>query len=446
MSSGSTTVSVAGGAPAKSGFNLLDSLLKAKKRKGVRQTSTAAAATATTATSAKRAKKSNGALTKTTPANGAVAAPPALGKRPKDLLVHDVADTSSAVPSAREASEQVFAVPGQEQADGGARSESLSNTFGIDTYELTQRYLVQTALRTAQVEAQGGQQETATERDTRNVQAASAQAQQRRPGVQAAATCNHMVRIMQGDMERDAQGLVVLPNSTPYAEEDMSAFASTFIANAIEQAPSFAAHEMLPSDEMRARSTAITYDYFVSFCRTAHPNEARCASGDACWGNNLYDARGTPLVKTTWRVFWFPQEYQRVQQNPAHYANEATFRYCIGCKFAKANNCVVNATLRNNRIRPEVLVCDAHVLVDINGEFPAEATRGRLTNGYNGLVLNLPIMSRVGWSVAPDQQRSGCYQYYSNIPRYPLGREYYERDSGPAANGASGAAGANPGF
>jgi len=365
-----------------------------------------------------------------------------LGKRPKDVHLSDTAAATSATPSTREPSDAVHKVA----TEDGARSESLSNTFGIDTYELTQRYLVQTALRTAQVDAQGAPNETADERDARNVQAASAQAQQRRPGVQAAATCNHMVRIIQSDMERDAQGLVVLPNSTPYAEEDMSAFASTFIANAIEQAPTFAAHEMLPSDEMRARSTAITYEYFVSFCRTAHPNEARCAAGDACWGTNLYDERGAPLVKTVWRVFWFPHEYQRVQQNPAHYANEAAFRYCIGCKFAKANQCIVNATLRNNRIRPEVLVCDAHVLVDINGEFPAEATRGRLTNGYNGVVQNIPIMSRVGWSVTPDQQRSGCYQYMSNIPRYPLGRKYYERDSGAASNGAAGAVGANSGF
>jgi len=438
MSSASTAAS------QKNGVSGFDSFLKRVSRKAVRKGVPAQASNG----QAKRAKKASNATSAVAAAQESTYMPPpparpsALGKRPKDLLVHDAADTSSALPSAREATERVFA-----SGDGdGARSESLSNTFGIDTYELTQRYLVQTALRTAQVEAQGDTEETAAERDARNVQAASAQAQQRRPGVQAAATCNHMVRIMQGDMERDAQGLVVLPNSTPYAEEDISAFASTFIANAIEQAPTFAAHEMLPSDEMRARSTPITYDYFVSFCRTAHPNEARCASGDACWGRNLYDAHGTPLVKTTWRVFWFPQEYQRVQQNPSHYANEAKFRYCIGCKFAKANNCVVNATLRNNRIRPEVLVCDAHVLVDVNGEFPAEATRGRLTNGYNGLVLNIPIMSRVGWSVAPDQQRSGCYQYYSNIPRYPLGREYYERDSGAATNGAAGATGANPGF
>jgi len=399
------------------------------------------------ANGAQEPEPANGAQASTAQANGAQASEsaPSVSKRPKDLLVRDAADESVLVDAPVEPAEAAFEAAAE--AADGARSESLSNVFGIETYDLTKRYLVQTALRSAQFDAQTVEGESAAERDARNVQAACAHAQQRRPGVNSTAAANHLVRLVKSDLERDEDGLVVLTNSTPYAEEHMSAFAATFIANAIEQAPDFAAHELLPSDEMRARSIAITYDYFVSFCRTAHPGEARCASGDACWGRNLYDAHGNPIVKTVWRVFWFPDEYHRVQQNPAHHAQEASYRYCIGCKFAKANNCVVNVTLRNNRVRPDHLVCGAHVLTDVPGEFPVEATRGRLTNGHNGLVLNIPIMSRVGWRVVPDQQRSGCYQYYSNIPRYPLGREYYERDGGGGGGGGGGGApGGQAGF
>lgn len=127
-------------------------------------------------------------------------------------------------------------------------------------------------------------------------------------------------------------------------------------------------------------------------------------------------------------MFWFADEFPEVTADPAKFAAEAKYRYCIGCKIDKANKCLINATSRNNRVLPDVLATDFHVFVDIVGEFPIVATRGRCSDGHYGLVQNIPAFSRVGWSAAPDGQRANCYIYRWNIPRFPIPRSWYERD------------------
>lgn len=347
-------------------------------------------------------------------------------KRPYDVIIEDTALSSDAL---RKSVEPAGAVmhPAKKNRDANEESESVSvnNVFTIDTYETTTRFLVDSMLRSAG-------DESGTNRDSKNVKAAMVQASQRSFGATAAAHTNHMIRLLDSERARTAttNGNMLL-DATPYSDSTVSAFASNFIANAIECAPDMNAHEHNDEAlEMRACSTGITYDLIETFLRSAHSTEFACAAASECVGMELYDEHGNRLPPTVLKVFFFSEQLAAMQNDPNKFEQEAKHMYCIACKIKKANECAVNVASRNNRVRPDVLAADFHVFVDQPGEFPIVCTRGRLANGHNGLMNNVPTFTRFGWQAVPDGQRANSYVYKMPIPRYPIPRSYYERDVG----------------
>lgn len=372
------------------------------------------AAAAAAAALAKRAKKSNGGM----------------AKRPRDLILDDAAQRSEVLRKSVEPADAVFRPASN--GGGGEESESVSarNVFSLDTYPVTQRYFTEAIVRSAEFEQQG------SDRDAANVKAAFVHAQQRRQGINAAAYTNYLVRHVGSERARttNADGVVQL-DATPYSDSTVSAFSLNFIAASCECTPDANAHEHMPSDEMRAASQGVPYDYMITFMRTAHPNEYACASRDACVGMQLCDEHGKKLPPSVWKVFWFPDELDAVNEDPAKYADEAKYRCCIGCKIYKANKCLINVASRNNRVLPDVLASDFHVFVDVPGEFPIVATRGRGTDGHYGLVQNIPVFSRIGWQAVPDGQRANCFVYKWDVPTYPIPPTWYTRNTAGAGRG-----------
>lgn len=230
------------------------------------------------ATAAKKAKKSSG-----------------VSKRPRDVFIEDAAQTSDLLRKPTEPATAVLQpVRGAEDA---SESVSANNVFSIDTYQMTQRYMVQAMLRSADFQQSG------SDRDAQNVKAALVHAQQRQLGVNPAAYTNYMIRLVDTDRARTstADGIALL-DSTPYSDSTVSAFASNFIATAIECAPDVNAHEHVPSNEMRAASKSVLLDYMMTFMRTAHPGDFACASRDECVGMELYDDHNNKLPPTVWKV------------------------------------------------------------------------------------------------------------------------------------------------
>lgn len=341
-----------------------------------------------------------------------------VSKRPRDVFIEDAAQNSDLLTKASEPVGKVL-----KRAEGDeSESVSAQNVFGMDTYPMTQRFVVQAMLRSANFEEGGA------ERDAQNVRAALVHAQQRQLGVNPAAYTNYMIRMVDAERARTTgpDGVTLL-DATPYSDSTVSAFASNFIAGAIECGPDTNAHEHADA-KMRAASTPLTMDYMKSYMRSAHPTDFACASREMCVGMNLLDEHNNPLPPTIWRVFWFAHELPSVIEEPDKYAAIAKSRYCIGCKIEKGNKCQINAASRNNRVAPDHLATDFHVFGDIPGEFPMIALRGRGTNGHYGLLQCIPLWSKVGWSATPDGQRANCYIYEWNIPRYPIPRAWYERD------------------
>jgi hypothetical protein len=345
-------------------------------------------------------------------------------KRPHDVIIEDTALSSDVL---RKSVEPAGAVmhPVKKEPTEESESVSVNNVFTIDTYATTSRFLVDSMLRAAG-------DESGTGRDSKGVKAAMVHGQQRQFGLTSAAHTNYMIRVMDSERARTttANGDTLL-DATPYSDSTVSAFASNFIANAIECAPDINAHEHNDEAlELRACSTGITYDLIETFLRTAHSTEFACAAASECVGMELYDEHGNRLPPTVLKVFFFPEQLAAMQNDPNKFEQEAKLMYCIGCKIKKANECAVNAASRNNRVLPHVLAADFHVFVDQPGEFPIVCTRGRLSNGHNGLTNNVPTWTRYGWQAAPDGQRANSYVYKMPIPRYPIPRSYYERDVG----------------
>lgn len=375
------------------------------------QAQTASNGTPLSSAPAKRTKKGSGGF----------------AKRPRDVFIVDSATASGALPPTSEPSDAVF-----QTSAAPEESESMSarNVFSLDTYPVTQRYFTEAIVRSAEFE------QTGSDRDAANVKAAFVHAQQRRQGINAAAYTNYLVRHVGSEraLRTDANGVMQL-DATPYSDSTVSAFSLNFIAASCECTPDANAHEHMPSDEMRAASQGVPYDYLITFMRTAHPNEYACASRDECVGMSLCDEHGKKLPPSVWKVFWFPAELDALNDDPAKYADEAKYRCCIGCKIYKANKYLVNVASRNNRVLPDVLASDFHVFVDVPGEFPIVATRGRGTDGHYGLVQNIPVFSRIGWQAVPDGQRANCFVYKWDVPTYPIPQSWYTRNTAAGARG-----------
>lgn len=309
--------------------------------------------------------------------------------------------------------------------DGGEdeESQSFGNILSIDDYDTTKRFMVRAALETCAVDP-GNTEGLTPEQVQRHQSVRAACARASHPGIEPAAVTNHLIRVVEDGLQTDGD---VVSRLTPYTTAQASAFARNFISRAIEVAP-LETFETLPSVEMRSASKPLTREYIQGFQRSAYPGEPRCRNGDSCWGRRLLDSSMNPIVGTTWRVFWFPEELLKIQSNSSVYEKEASSRVCIGCKFEQANKRVNGPRHRNNCVANNILLCDAHVLVNVPGEYPVEATLGCMSNGYNGLVCNIPRMSLVGWTAEADSKRSSCYTYQDSIPAYPIPREFYDRD------------------
>lgn len=338
-----------------------------------------------------------------------------ISKRPRDLVIEDVAQHNELV---RPSTEPVGALLGDEQ-----QSESASNVFTLDTYPQMQRYLVDAITRSADLT------QTGSEASAQAARRALMHADQRQTGVTAAAYTNYMLRVVASERARttNANGVALL-QEPPYSDAIVSAFASNFVGSAIECAPSANAHEHTPSDELRAASKGVTYEYMTTFMRTAHPSEYPCASREECVGMKLLGPHNEKLPQSVWKVFWFPDELPAVRHDPQKFAAEAKCRFCIGCKIYKANKCFINVISRNNRTLPDTLAADFHVCSDVPGEFPAVALMGHGVDGFYGLAQPIPRFSFVGWTAEPDGQRANCFIYKWDIPRFPIDRAWYERN------------------
>jgi hypothetical protein len=326
------------------------------------------------------------------------------------------ATASAAAVTAEVARDDVCAEP------SSAVLSERSDVFGPATYSEPQRFVLDAAMRSSGFEA--------NDRDAVNLRAAFARAQTRKVGVGPAAYANNLIRQVESARAQAVDGVTLL-DATPYVDP-AGAFATSFLSGMIECAPESLAAEVPPSDELRAASEAVTYQYLVSFMATARPSDFACASGRACFGTRLLDAHGRPLPPTVWKVFFKPSELPDVLDDPQRFEQDAKTRYCIGCKLELAVNRIYTIAAHNARMRPNLLVCDIHAFVDLPGEFPVAATVGLGSNGYHGLVQNIPRISRVGWQAEPDSQCTGCFIYAWNVPRYPVPLAYYTRDGGAA--------------
>ena len=419
------------------------------------QTASGAASTTTVATG------SNSSNNNTTLASDSVS------RRPNDIVFQLNEPVSSIIPPSLEPSSAAFqttpsnavvATSQQQHDDDG--SISLSNVLPMNTYNQAQRYLIHGALQAANfiipqepspapsatlpssltTTASTSTKATVAPRQTVSAQASSgvlqsafAQAQQPTGGVSTAAYVNHFTRTLLNRGYAPGEGVSSL-RPTPYVGNSASTYITTFVSAAIEDAPSENASEHIPTDEQRAYSSATLYDWNVSFQRSVRRNseEFACAKGSRCWGMTLLDAHRRPLPKTVWPVFWFPEEMKFVRTSPEKMKAEAAGRFCIGCKFSDAADLANRAAMRNTRVGTNWVICNAHVLVNVPGEYPIELTQGLCSNGYRGLINQIPWKSRVGWTAIPDPDHNGCYLYRNeNMVTFPIPPEYYHRDAPP---------------
>lgn len=308
--------------------------------------------------------------------------------------------------------------PGATVAPESTASTS-HGTFTLEDYSAPQKYVIDAAMRSAGFDN--------NERDAVNLRAAFARAQARNIGVGPAAYTNNIIHQVESARAHAVDGVTLL-DSTPYVDTS-GAFATSYLTSMIECAPEALAIDSEPGSELASASEAVAYEYLCSFMCTARPGDFKCASGAACFGMRLFDEHGRSLTPTVWKVFFKPSELPDVLENPARFAKEAESRYCVGCKLELATNRYFTALAHNARMRPNVLGCDIHVLVDLPGEFPIVTTIGLGSNGYHGLLYNVPRITRVGWRIEPDSQCAGCYVYVWDLPRFPVPPAYYARDA-----------------
>jgi len=406
----------------------------------------------------------NGSEQQTTAAESAVgarasssansnAAVETVSRRPNDIVYQLNEPRSEFMPPSLEPSSAAFASTSQRQEDDA--SVSLSNVLPMKTYNQAQRFLIQGTLQAAnfviprEQNAGNGQQQQqqppppsstkeikprqniSAQASTGVLQSAFAQAQQPQVGVSTAAYVNHFTRTLlnRGFAAGDSAASL---RPTPYVTDSASTYVTTFVSAAIDEAPGDNAAEYIPNDEQRAHATAITYDWMVSFQRSVRPGEFACAKGNRCWGMTLLDDRNRPLPGSIWPVIWFPEEVPFVRSAPDKMKAEAAVRYCVGCKFSDAMVLSNSAAMRNMHIGTKFVLCNAYVFTNVPREFPVEMTLGLCSNGYRGLVNQIPYMSRVGWTATPDPHYSGCYIYTNNnMHTFPIPPEFYHRDAPP---------------
>lgn len=411
----------------------------------------------------------------TTVEQAAAASNEPMSRRPNDIVYQVREPRSTIMPPSLEPSSLAFSVPArrmpaavQEDEPGAGMEDgsmSMSNVLPLETYNQAQRMLMERTIQArftiptesstaaaptstsaasstksasaATTVASNARANVSAASSTGVLQSAFSQALQPAAGVSIAAYANHFTRTTINRAHATGDGVASL-RPTPYVDNSASTFVTTFVQAAIEEAPNENAAEHIPSDEQRACSTAVLYDWAVSFQRSVRPEEFACCKGDRCWGNTLLDDRRRAIPKSVWPVFWFPEEIALVRSNPEKMKAEAASRVCIGCKWGDANALTNHAAMRNTRVGTNWTICNAHVLVNVKGdgggEFPIEMTQGLCSNGYRGLSNQVPISSRVGWFAEPDPHFSGCFLYTnSNMHRFPIPPEYYHRDTPPSA-------------
>ena len=332
--------------------------------------------------------------------------------------------------------------PLQEAASAG-NDASCSGAMPMDAYASTQKNVLRAVMNAAAYDDRRADSVVETreaERDAMSTRAAFTHAQMRRTHVNGAALTNDLVRKAQQrrdhlDAVRGVTGererAVHVIEGVPYTREAKSAFARIFINKVVERTPEDNAYERVPTDEMRQASEPILYDYMVAYMRTARPGvDFACCYGAQCFGRRLLDERREPLrERTTWAVFWRPDEEREVRRQPERWSELARTRPCIGCKLERINNSVLSSMARNVTTSADCVRSDIHVFVNMVGEFPAEATIGPGFNRHHGLYANVPRITRVGWSAERDPSRDGCYVYQWDVPRYPVPTSYYEQQS-----------------
>lgn len=381
-------------------------------------------------------------------------------RRARTLVVLDKA--RSVDKSTRESTEQAFEVDEQadkQPADPSMPVRSVSGepdaSAPLDGYHLAQKHMMRAVMNAAGYDDRSAQHAAETrdaESDAMSTRAAFAQAQMRRLHVNGAAVVNDLVRKAEQQRHHldaihgvsgEGERAVHVLESTPYSREARSAFSRLFINKVVECVPNAHAHEREPSKEQRDASVPVRYEYVVSYMRTARPGiDFACCRGARCFGQRLMDARREPLKeRTTWAVFWRPFEEAEMRKQPERWATIARSRMCIGCKLERVNNRVLASQSRNVNIAADCVESDIHVLVNLVGEFPPEATIGPGYNGHYGLYSNVPRITRVGWTARRDHTRDNCYTYHWDVPTYPIPPDYYEQQGDSSGERGGGRAG-----
>ena len=331
-----------------------------------------------------------------------------VSRQPETIVYTLQEPPSSVIAPSLEPSSAAF----QESATADEASVSMANVLPLQSYNVAQRFLIQGALNAANfstpVEHAKDPNAASTTTTTttsmapaRNASAvasagvlqnAFAQSQQPAMGVSIAAYCNHFTRTLanRGHAASDS-ATTLLP--TPYVNNSASMFVATFVSAAIEDAPDENAAEHIPSEEQRAASSLTLFGWNESFQRSVRPGEFACARGERCWGMTLLDDRRRPLPKTRWPVFWFQDEITLVKASSERMKAEASQRYCVGCKFHEAGTLTNHAAMRNTRVGTNWVLSNAHVAVNVPGEYPIETTMVSLFLCVRGLCRFRPLFS-----------------------------------------------------
>ena len=347
-----------------------------------------------------------------------------LSKRPKDVFIvrkeeEKSVEKSSVVFESGTGAGKSVGVKANGGNDGGG-----GDTHAIDSYQETQRFLVEGMIKAGDIT----QSSREKEQEAKQVACAVHAAQNKRMGLTGACLVNHAIRVV--DSARSLGGGVTALGSTPYT----NAFNDNFIRRVVERAPQI--EDTVVPDEVRVRSQAVSRAHIEASYSSAppsrgqdiHPRDTPCARGKDCWTMELYDENNQRLPATVSRVFWFPSELSEMTTQPRKFKDEARKRLCIGCKILQANEFTVNVQARGNEVEPFALCADFHVLVNVAGQYPVMGTIGRGSNGYAGLVGNVPRASRLGW-VAKPAELPGCFQYIQvSMPPYPIPQTFYQRD------------------
>lgn len=374
-----------------------------------------------------------------------------ISRRPSDISYRLETPKPTLVPESLQPSTAVFQTERTDEAtENGADTESVSfqNLLPLTEYERAARLVVRGTLRAAEFKTPAIEEDkNATKDDDQSqkgtvskidvsasssnsvLQSAYLQALNPSGGLQVAAYCNDMIRATKDRGFANSRGVSSL-RQTPFVNSNMTTFVRTFVSAAMSGTPDDNVSEHMNQEEQRWLSTAIDRDYALMFFRSARAKEFRCAKGDRCYFMDLYDNQGYPIVKRIGTVYWKPQEVDTVRNTPQKVSAEAAERYCLGCKWNDAGILHNSAAMHGTTYGTNFVLCDTHVLVNMKQQFPVEQTIGLASDGFRGLMNNIPIMPKTGWVAEPDPHHSGCFIYRNEgmVP-YPIPPAYYHRDS-----------------